>query len=100
MSSHLRAPEIDRLVDELNRRPGQSDPDAAGAEATGSVDAAGPAGPAGQPGAPPGAPGGLRLPAALPPVFRIDGRLRRGDSDPLDAEDIARMFQAQLASHA
>jgi twitching motility protein PilT len=160
MSSHLRDPEIDRLVDELNRRPGMPDadaPDAASAGGGGDL-------PAGIPGSPPladsdrlltldgrplavgGAPPPHAAPAApaapaaasrglseplprasleagealgallaqaihrgasdllllagLPPVFRIDGRLRRGDSDPLDAEDIVRLFQAQLASHA
>ncbi|MBV8203334.1 MAG: hypothetical protein JOZ15_22190, partial [Acidobacteria bacterium] len=36
--------------------------------------------------------------AGLPPVFRIDGRLKRGDAAPLDADDVARLFQSQLTS--
>jgi twitching motility protein PilT len=170
MTSHLRDPELDRLVDELNRRAGPPGDDAAPAEGGGEAD-----GPPGAPavaedtGAGPGAPlaaagdrlltldgrplaeGGtparqgsqaaqqalatgrpvaglseppsragveagealgallaqaihrgasdLLLLAGLPPVFRVDGRLRRGDSEPLDAEDVARLFQAQLAGN-
>jgi twitching motility protein PilT len=167
----LRDPELDRLVDELNRRPGQPDPDEEGAEAvgpTGSAEDLGdlpvtpaaslPAGsaaaarppdgdrlltldgrplaaavaPAPQAAPPPAAAGPLNLSeplprasleagdalgallaqaihrgasdllllAGVPPVFRVDGRLKRGDGDPLDADEIARLFQAQLAGHA
>jgi twitching motility protein PilT len=40
----------------------------------------------------------LLLLAGLPPVFRIDGRLKRGDGAALDPDDVARLFQSQLAS--
>jgi hypothetical protein len=40
----------------------------------------------------------LLLLPGLPPVFRVDGRLKRGDAEPLDADDLARLFQPQLAS--
>jgi|GEM_PF-253070 len=40
----------------------------------------------------------LLLLAGLPPVFRIDGRLKRGDAASLDADDVARLFQSQLTS--
>ncbi len=40
----------------------------------------------------------LLLLAGLPPVFRIDGRLKRGDAAALDPDDVARLFQSQLAS--
>ncbi len=32
----------------------------------------------------------------LPAVFRIDGRLKRADGDPLSGDDIARLFRPQL----
>jgi len=40
----------------------------------------------------------LLLLAGLPPVFRIDGRLKRGDAAALDPDEVARLFQSQLAS--
>ena len=40
----------------------------------------------------------LLLLAGLPPVFRVDGRLKRGDAAALDADEVARLFQPQLAS--
>jgi twitching motility protein PilT len=40
----------------------------------------------------------LLLLPGLPPVFRVDGRLKRGDAEPLEADDLARLFQPQLAS--
>ena len=40
----------------------------------------------------------LLLLPGLPPVFRVDGRLKRRDGGPLEGEDLARLFQAQLAS--
>jgi twitching motility protein PilT len=40
----------------------------------------------------------LLLLAGLPPVFRVDGRLKRGDAAALDADEVARLFQSQLAS--
>ena len=40
----------------------------------------------------------LLLLAGLPPVFRVDGRLKRGDAAVLDAEAVAQLFQSQLAS--
>ncbi len=36
--------------------------------------------------------------AGLPPVFRVDGRLKRGDAAALDGDEVARLFQPQLAS--
>src|SRR6202158_2646231 len=186
MSEHLRDPELDRLVHELNRRaelerPGDGDVDADSGGDLGDLsdfregggfgaDAAAGAGPAagfspaipppatvpprpatlphapraprapGAPGAPGDQPPGeeraeagawldqlpappprasleagdalgrllaealrrgasdLLLLAGLPPVFRIDGRLKRGDATPLDADDVARLFQSQLTS--
>ena len=41
----------------------------------------------------------LLLLAGLPPVFRVDGRLKRGDAAPLDADDVARLFASQLTSN-
>jgi twitching motility protein PilT len=40
----------------------------------------------------------LLLLPGLPPVFRLDGRLKRGDSEPLDGDEIAALFKAQLSS--
>jgi twitching motility protein PilT len=40
----------------------------------------------------------LLLLAGLPPVFRVDGRLKRGDAAVLEADSVARLFQSQLAS--
>jgi len=40
----------------------------------------------------------LLLLAGLPPVFRIDGRLKRGDAAALEADAVAQLFQSQLAS--
>jgi twitching motility protein PilT len=37
--------------------------------------------------------------AGLPPVFRVDGRLKRGDAAPLDADEVARLFESQLTSN-
>jgi twitching motility protein PilT len=179
MSEHLRDPDLDRLVHELNRRAELAGPGDAntggdlggdlGGEGGFAADAAAGAGPAagfspatpppptvppptvpsphanlapspGAPRAPGDRPGGeeraeaaawldqlpeppprasleagdalgrllaealrrgasdLLLLAGLPPVFRIDGRLKRGDAAPLDADDVARLFQSQLTS--
>jgi twitching motility protein PilT len=40
----------------------------------------------------------LLLLAGLPPVFRVDGRLKRGDAAALDPDEVSRLFQSQLAS--
>ncbi len=40
----------------------------------------------------------LLLLPGLPPVFRVDGRLKRGDAGTLEADELARLFQPQLAS--
>ncbi|HXO40631.1 MAG TPA: PilT/PilU family type 4a pilus ATPase [Thermoanaerobaculia bacterium] len=40
----------------------------------------------------------LLLLAGLPPVFRVDGRLKRGDAAVLEADAVAQLFQSQLAS--
>ena len=40
----------------------------------------------------------LLLLAGLPPVFRVDGRLKRGDAAALDPDEVARLFQSQLTS--
>ena len=40
----------------------------------------------------------LLLLAGLPPVFRIDGRLKRGDAAALEPDAVAQLFQSQLAS--
>jgi twitching motility protein PilT len=40
----------------------------------------------------------LLLLAGLPPVFRVDGRLKRGDAAALAAEAVARLFESQLTS--
>jgi twitching motility protein PilT len=40
----------------------------------------------------------LLLLAGLPPVFRVDGRLKRGDAAALEADAVAQLFQSQLAS--
>jgi twitching motility protein PilT len=42
----------------------------------------------------------LLLVAGLPPVFRIDGRLLRADSDLLEGEEIAAMLQPHLGARA
>jgi twitching motility protein PilT len=170
MSEHLRDPELDRLVEELNRRAelaksgegeGAEDGDEAGfaadrggatgeqrvsRAATGEAEDAtaadsvtdSPAAAHAKPPRPPRDPGSrfeaaawldllpeppprasleagdalggllaeavrrgasdLLLLPGLPPVFRIDGRLKRGDVEALDADDLARLFQPQLAS--
>jgi twitching motility protein PilT len=155
MSDHLRDPELDRLVHELNRRAGaeaQRDArDAPGAddgEAGGGPTPDAPGAEAGEAGGGPGVPaarghppspaprlersepeaapelparasaeagealGGLLAEAirraasdllllpGLPPVFRVDGRLKRGEAEPLDGDGIARLFQAQLGGRA
>jgi twitching motility protein PilT len=170
MSDHLRDPELDRLVHELNRRAGREaqDDDAAGelsgdpagelalepeAGAEDGIGAADPAGAAAElAGAPPAAAaarvrlpfprprserpqpsGALELVAelppraaveaaedlgvllaeairrnasdllllpGLPPVFRVDGRLKRGEAEPLDGDGIARLFAPQLGGRA
>jgi twitching motility protein PilT len=38
----------------------------------------------------------LLLLSGLPPVYRVDGRLKRGESAVLDGDDIARLFAPQL----
>jgi twitching motility protein PilT len=40
----------------------------------------------------------LLLLAGLPPVFRVDGRLKRGDAVALDPAEVAHLFQSQLTS--
>ncbi|HXO30554.1 MAG TPA: ATPase, T2SS/T4P/T4SS family, partial [Thermoanaerobaculia bacterium] len=40
----------------------------------------------------------LLLLAGLPPVFRVDGRLKRGDAAVLEADAVAQLFQSQLAN--
>ena len=40
----------------------------------------------------------LLLLAGLPPVFRVDGRLKRGEAAALAADDVARLFESQLTS--
>jgi twitching motility protein PilT len=142
MSEHLRDPELDRLIQELNQRTGGEAGGPGGGferaedfdpEEPGLLSAAGPrrvpAGGSVGRGARPepaaeltlvadlpsrvdvgqGEPLGvllaealrrgasdLLLLAGLPPVFRVDGRLRRGESAALDGESIARLFAAQL----
>jgi twitching motility protein PilT len=154
MSEHLRDPELDRLVHELNRRAELASPSEAetawdageaeaaadhGAETVAVADSlavphATPPRPTPErgprldraeaaawldllPEPPPRASleagdalGGLLAEAVrrgasdllllpgLPPVFRVDGRLKRGDAEPLEADDLARLFQPQLAS--
>ncbi|HEV3457536.1 MAG TPA: PilT/PilU family type 4a pilus ATPase [Thermoanaerobaculia bacterium] len=160
MSEHLRDPELDRLVHELNSRAELAKPGEAGAPesgeggdesgfgagpSAGAADAAPAAGYLAAPVASPerhaGGPasrperaeaaawlellpeppprasleagdalGGILAEAVrrgasdllllpgLPPVFRVDGRLKRGEAEPLDADDLARLFQPQLAS--
>jgi twitching motility protein PilT len=143
-SEHLRDPELDRLIHELNRRAGTAEAAAPEDFASGDEAPAGAfevrPGVAGEPaGGPPSlarsaagavAAGTLEaqaaLPAAaggsaagpelavlladavglgasdvlllsgLPPVFRVDGRLRRAESAPLDGEQIVRLFEPQL----
>jgi twitching motility protein PilT len=119
-TDQLHDPELDRLVQELNRQQGPA-PAAAGA---------GPAAGGRQAEPPPAAAdlaldsptqarveeGGtldrllsemvrhgasdLLLMAGLPPVFRVDGRLLRGDSAPLDADDLPAMFRGHLGARA
>jgi twitching motility protein PilT len=40
----------------------------------------------------------LLLLPGQPPVFRVDGRLKRGEAEALDGNDLARLFEAQLGS--
>jgi twitching motility protein PilT len=42
----------------------------------------------------------LLLLPAVPPVFRVDGRLKRGESGALTGESIARLFEVQLGGRA
>jgi twitching motility protein PilT len=42
----------------------------------------------------------LLLIPSLPPVFRVDGRLKRGESGALSGDGIARLFLAQLGGRA
>ena len=136
MSEHLRDPELDRLVHELNSGAGLAASEEAGAPpAPDDGEGAWPAHATAHgtavrperaeaaawldllPEPPPRASseagdalGGLLAEAVrrgasdllllpgLPPVFRVDGRLKRGDAEPFDADDLARLFQPQLAS--
>jgi twitching motility protein PilT len=160
MSEHLRDPELDRLVHELNRRAERERPRDAGAAAAGATPAADPVPAMPAMLEPPAVPekSAMRAPrakrspapraeepdleraeaaswldrlpepparvsleagealgrllaealrrgasdllllAGLPPVFRIDGRLKRGDAAALDPDEVARLFQSQLAS--
>ncbi len=42
----------------------------------------------------------LLLIPSLPPVFRVDGRLKRGEAGAMSGDGIARLFQAQLGGRA
>src|SRR5262245_59347974 len=113
MTRKLRDPELDRLVQELNRRNApEAEPE----------DKA-PAPPAGSPPIPEllDLPGRARveegepldalllelarqrasdllLIAGMPPVFRVDGRLVRAQAEPLEGDGLSQMFKPHLGT--
>jgi len=112
MTEQIRDPELDRLIQELNRQDGQPN-DASPL-------------PAGAPAAPSAGLDALDLPsrsrveegepldsllldmtrlgasdllllAGLPPVFRVSGRLVRAQAEPFDGDELTQMFKPHLS---
>ena len=118
MTEQIRDPELDRLVQELNRQgtlPAEDEPGgpaAAGARSS-SLE---PFEPLDKPAQSRVEEGGtldrlllemihqkasdLLLIAGLSPVFRIDGRLIRADAAPLDGDELGAMFRPHLGERA
>jgi twitching motility protein PilT len=123
MTEQIRDPDLDRLVRELNRRgtvPAEGEPEPASGpqafETTPRSSLPDAFEPLDKPAQSRVEEGGaldrfllelihqgasdLLLIAGLPPVFRVDGRLLRADTAPLEGDEIAAMFRPHLGARA
>ncbi len=116
MTSKLRDPELDRLVQQLNN---QTPPESGAPEGAPASQSPGPL-PAAEELDLPGRSrveegealdvlllelsrqqaSDLLLIAGMPPVFRVDGRLVRAQAEALDGDDLAQMFKPHLGSRS
>jgi len=97
MTKLIRDPQLDQLVKDLNRSGPSADADAGPAWPAAQVPAGNPIEPLLTEAARRGA-SDLLVVAGSPPIYRIDGRLVRADSPPLDGQDVQALLDGFLTS--
>jgi len=97
MSKLIRDPQLDQLVKELNRERPAEEPDVVPAWPPAQVPTGNPIEPLLAEVARRGA-SDLLIIAGSPPIYRVDGRLVRADSPPLDSDEVQALLGGFLTS--
>jgi len=97
MSKLIRDPQLDQLVKELNRERPAEEPDVVPAWPPAQVPTGNPIEPLLADVARRGA-SDLLIIAGSPPIYRVDGRLVRADSPPLDSDEVQALLGGFLTS--